>query len=189
MKAEDVAQLLPWVFQRTNRAGNPLSVLLEVIEELQKPSEEILANVDRFIDPYRTHDRFVPYLASWVGLEHLLEAGEDESGPQFAPGNGQLRELIASSAFLFRWRGTRIGLLRFLETATGVQGFVVEENPTGPDNRAVPFHVRVEVPSAASEYESLITRIIESEKPAYVTYEVVMSGAVDHRDSTDIPEQ
>lgn len=189
MKAEDVAQLLPWVVQRTNRNGNPLSVLLEVIEELQEPSEDILANVDRFIDPYRTRDRFVPYLASWVGLEHLMEAGEDETGPQFAPGNGQLRELIASSAFLFRWRGTRIGLLRFLETATGVTGFVVEENPIGSDNRALPFHVRVEVPAAASEYESLITRIIESEKPAYVTYELITSDAVDNGVSTDTPEE
>lgn len=177
MKAEEISRLLPWVFQRTNQDGNPLFALLNVIEALQEPSEEILANVDIYFDPYRAPDRFVPYLAGWIGLDHLLDAGFDGGGPTFAAGTGRLRVLIAESASLSRWRGTRHGLLRFLEIATGVDGFSIEENPPGPDNRRQPFHLRIDIPVSARQFESLITRIVESEKPAYVTYELAHAGA------------
>lgn len=177
MKADEIARLLPWVFQRTNQAGNPLSAILGVIEGLQEPSEEILANVDTYFDPYRAPDRFVPYLAGWVGLDHLLDAGSNDGGPVFATGNGRLRELIAANAHLSRWRGTHQGLLQFLEVATGVEGFAIEENPPDADNRPQPFHLRIQIPETADRYQSLIVRIVESEKPAYVTYELIEAGA------------
>lgn len=177
MKADEIARLLPWVFRRTNEAGNPLSAILDVIEGLQEPSEEILANVEKYFDPYRAPDRFVPYLAGWVGLDHLLDAGGAEGEPVFATGNGRLRELIAANAYLSRWRGTHHGLLQFLEIATGAEGFSIDENPPAPDNGARPFHLRIEVPDAARQYQSLIARIVEQEKPAYVTYEFSQAGS------------
>ena len=187
MKAEEIALLLPWVYQRTNHPGNPLSVLLDVMEGLQEHSEGILAGVDAYFDPYRAPDRFVPYLASWMDLDRLLESGADGEGPGFAPGIGRLRDLIASNAYLSSWRGTSTGLLRFLEVATGTQGFVIDENPIGPDNLPRPFHVRIEVPPAARDYEALIVRIVEAEKPAYVTCEVVMTAL--HEPVDRLPEE
>ena len=38
-----------------------------------------------------------------------------------------LRELIAAAAQLSQWRGTAQGLQRFLETATGIEGFELDE--------------------------------------------------------------
>src|SRR5262249_49938521 len=106
----------------------------------------------------------------------LLVASTDEGGaarvPEFPTGDGRLRELVASAAYLSRWRGTRKGLLRFLEVATGLKGFDVDENVAGPDGRVRPLHVRVLAPHAAEPYQALIRRIVDLEKPAYVTYDL-----------------
>ena len=39
----------------------------------------------------------------------------------------------------------------------------------GSDGRPKPFHIRVRAPQEAAPYRVMIERIIESEKPAYVT--------------------
>ena len=176
MKQSEIEQLLPEILQRTIRPGNPLLAILEVMEVLQAPAEEVLEQLDTFFDPYRTPDNFVPYLARWVVLEHLLgeapEQSSSTSSPAFPSGLGRLRELIAAAASLSQWRGTGRGLLRFLETATGIQGFTINEQVTGPQGQPKPFHIQIQAPAGAQAYRGLIERIIETEKPAYVTYEL-----------------
>ncbi len=182
MKRNEIEQLLPEVFRRTVRAGNPLFALLEVMETLHAPSEEVLAELDRYFDPYRTPDHFVPYLARWVDLHRFLSelpAPETEgetgaaSAVPFASGLGRLRELISAAAYLSKWRGTARGLLRFLETAVGREGFEIDETVPGPDGRPRPFHLLIKAPADVQHLTALIERIVEMEKPAYVTYELV----------------
>jgi phage tail-like protein len=176
MKQSEIKRLLPAVIGRTARKGNPLHTLLGVMEMLHDPSERVLDNLDSYFDPLRAPDAFIPYLAGWVDLDRLLVANaaelREKAPPPFPTGVGRLRELVASAAFLAKWRGTATGLLRSLEIATGIQGFSVEENPLGPDRLAQPFHIRVHMPSEAARYEVIIRRIIEMEKPAYVTYDL-----------------
>jgi P2-related tail formation protein len=183
MKRNEIEQLLPEVIRRTIRPGNPLAALLEVMEALHAPSEEVLAELDRYLDPYRAPDSFVPYLARWVDLQRFLsefrESEPSSGGPAsvpFAGGLGRLRDLIAAAATLSKWRGTARGLLRFLETATGVHGFEIDETVPGPDGNPRPFHLRVRAPAASKRYRALVERIIEMEKPAYVTYELTFEG-------------
>lgn len=179
MKRKEVERLLPGVFQRTVVPGAPLLGVLEVMEALHEPSEAVLANLDATFDPLRTQDEFVPFLARWVYLERLFEqsSGIGRTSPTrtdspISTGLGRLRELIAAAAYLSKWRGTSRGLLLFLETATGLTGFVIEENVRGPDHLPRPFHLRIGVPGAAKPHSALIERIVEQEKPAYVTYEL-----------------
>ncbi|GHO58442.1 phage tail protein [Ktedonobacter robiniae] len=178
MKRTDIERLLPEVFQRAIEGGSPLLTLLEVMEALPAPDEAVLDQLDAFFDPYRAPDAFVPFLASWVDLERFLQGVPATSATQAAPswpsGMGRLRELIAAVPFLAQWRGTAKGLLRFLETATGVQGFTIEEQVPGSDGLPRPFHLRVRAPHEAAPYRAMIEQIIESEKPAYVTYELEM---------------
>ncbi|HVR84197.1 MAG TPA: hypothetical protein VMU54_07800, partial [Planctomycetota bacterium] len=87
-------------------------------------------------------------------------------------GLGRLRELVAGAAYLSQWRGTWRGLGRFLEIATGVSGFTVEESVAGTDGELIPFHIRIGVPRNARVHRTLIERIITLEKPAYVTFEL-----------------
>jgi phage tail-like protein len=137
--------------------------LLEIMDALHEPSEEILGNVGPYFDPYQAPDRFVPLLARWVDLERYLVDLPPEATPasRFAPGLGRLRELINAVAFLSKWRGTAKGLRLFLETATGIEGFVIDEQAPGPDGLPRPFHIRVHAPAEAQHYHELIRRVVE----------------------------
>lgn len=179
MNSRQIAQLLPRVFQRTLREGGLLQGLLEVMEGLWNPSEASLAHLDAAFDPHRTPEAFVPYLAGWVDLDRLfderpagVEEGVASDAPPLSSGMGRLRELVAVAAWLSQWRGTEKGLVRFLETATGIPGFSVDEETSGPKGTARPFHLRVVGPREAAPHEALLHRIIRSEKPAFVTYDL-----------------
>ena len=177
MKQKDIKALFPGVFQRTVRPKSPMMALLEVMEQLHAPSEAILASLPEYFNPYRTPDRFVPYLARWVDMERMLvdspEAYTSNTLPPFPAGLGRLRDLVARSAELSKWRGTARGLKAFLETATGIDGIVIDERVPGPDGRPQPFHIVIKAPVSAQGFQVLIDRIIRMEKPVYVTYQLV----------------
>lgn len=184
MKRADIERLLPEIFQRTlppdDEMDNPLRAFLSVMETLHAPTEQVLASLDAFFDPYRTPDRFVAYLASWVDLDQLWL--DDPTGyslatlPPFPTGVGRLRALIAAAATLSRWRGTETGLRLFLETATGVTGFGIDDAVEDENGEIIPFHIRVRVPAAAQASVGLIRRIVELEKPAYATWELELAA-------------
>lgn len=175
MKQTQIKKLLPWVYQRTAQPGNPLTALLDVMQDLHTPVEATLSHLDSMFDPRRTADSFVPYLAGWVDLGVLIDVsrgGGPSASATFPTGLGRLRELIASAATLSEWRGTKKGLQMFLETATGSSGFSIEEQVAGPDGKIKPFHLQVTAPKSLVSYRPLLERIIELEKPAYVTYDL-----------------
>ncbi|MBN9389030.1 MAG: FHA domain-containing protein [Chloroflexi bacterium] len=184
MKQTEIQQLLPEIFQRAVHPGNPLFAVLSVMESLQAPSENILQNLEIHYDPRRSPDRFVAYLASWVNLDRLLSTApvsasarpEVATSATFPTGLGRLRELVAAAPYLSRWRGTARGLMTFLEIATGLRGFVIEEQPPGPDGLPRPFHLRIQAPAMDPAMRQLVVNIIELEKPAYVTYDLVFPG-------------
>lgn len=194
MKRTEISTLLPGVFQRTLRAapapgtaasaasasGGPLDALLEVMEMLHAPSEAALADLAQTFDPRRTRDEFVPFLARWVDLDRIFEQGDllGRSGRARAPistGLGRLRELTARAAWLSKWRGTLPGLRRFLQIATGEKQFEIRENVDG-EGRTRLFHFTVAAPKSLTPHRALLERIIESEKPAYTTYDLVMES-------------
>lgn len=154
MRHQAIERLLPAAYQRAATRGSVLYALLDVMEGMHAPDEEVLETVDDLFAAYRTRDELLPFLARWLALEHLPVPA------------GRLRNLIAEGAALAQWRGTPEGLLRTLEIATGVGGFAIEE----PRDR--PYHFVVRVPAAAAGQVALIRRIVEAEKPAATTAEV-----------------
>jgi hypothetical protein len=62
--------------------------------------------------------------------------------------------------------------VEFLETATGLSGYRIEEEVMDEQGQARPFHICVRAPAGAERYRALIQQIVEAEKPAYVTYEL-----------------
>ena len=161
MKRNEIARLLPGVFQRTLHENGPLVALMDVMEALHAPSEALLAELPSLFHPLRAPERFVPFLAHWVDL-----------GVPVTTGLGRMRELVAAAVELSRWRGTARGLLLFLRTATGREDFVIEEQVPGPGGRPRPFHLRVRAPAELAAHRPMVEAIIEREKPAYVTYEL-----------------
>jgi phage tail-like protein len=180
MKKAKIQGMLPEVIQRTVAPGSPLDGLLGVMEALHSPDEEILAHIETYFNPYTASDAFVPYLAGWVDLGGYLA---DPSGslervrtPSVSTGLGRLRELIAASAYLSRWRGTSKGLLGFLQIATGNASFTIEEHAPDAQGNPRPFHLLIKGPKAVEPYRPLIERIIQAEKPAYMTYDLILTG-------------
>lgn len=157
MRRPAIDRLLPTAYQQAAGPGSPLGALLDLMEQLHGPDEELLDRIEDIAAPYRAPDRLLPYLAGWVALDHLAAVPIPV---------GRLRDLVAHGAELAQWRGTRRGLVRMLEIATGVAGFAIEEPR--------PFAFVVRVPAAASAHSELVRRIIEAEKPAATTYEVVI---------------
>jgi hypothetical protein len=160
--------------------------------------------LEAWLNPRRAPDPFVPYLAGWVDLDRMT--GLDVMAPEDRRAGGvsardavamaaatvaampvsglsRLRELVASAAELARWRGTQRGLLQFLQTATGVTGFEVDEEPRWPDGRLRPFHFVLHGPEEAAALRPLIERIVESEKPAYVTCDIQLGAQREGRSS------
>jgi len=180
MHRERIAALLPEVMQRTRASGGLLDGMLAVMEAHHVPVETALANLDACFDPLRAPARFVPFLAHWVNLGRWTEderrsatARRHSRAPQrMLPSAGRLRLLVAAAAQLAKARGTKAGLVRFLETATGTQGFVVNEEVDAA-GRPRSFHFVVRAPAAARRLRDLVQQIIEAEKPAFVTYELV----------------
>lgn len=171
MQRPDIEALLPAVYQDAVRPDSPLDAVLEVAARLPQPIEELLGAVERLFDPRRAPDDMVVYLAHWLDLDHFLVTRPDaRPGESLPTGMGYLRELCAAAASLSGQRGTRAGLVRFLEVATGHKGFRIEEN-VGRDGTARPFHFTVTAPAAAQSHRELIHAVVAFEKPAYVTYE------------------
>jgi phage tail-like protein len=173
MTRDEISQLLPGVFQRTLGERNPLGPLLAVMEALHAPTEAALAGLDATFDPRRTADNFVPFLARWVDLDRVfdVDAASAPNRPPISTGLGRLRELAAAAAWLSKWRGTARGLQRFLHIATGEKDFEIAETDASGGRRL--FHVTVFAPESVRTHRGLIERIIESEKPAYVTAELI----------------
>jgi phage tail-like protein len=182
VKRETILRLMPVVFQRTAEDDSPLLGLLGVMEQLHEPSEEILRNLSAVFNPRSAPDRFLPYLSRWVNLDWLFEpmlegwSGDREQHVPFPPGLASMRELVALSFRLNRESGTARGLLLFLRTATGSADFAIEENPPGPNGVPRPYHMLVRAPASAVPYRVMLQRIIEFEKPAYVTFDLVFDG-------------
>ncbi len=179
MKHQVIKQLLPEVFQRTDQVGSPLFSLLEIMEMLTEPAEKILRQVPKYFNPYTTPEKFLPFLASWVDLDRFFPSFHNQSLSDLDSlrgiGTGRLRELIVAAPRLSKLRGTSAGLLLFLETASGMKGFKIDENVL-PENKGVlPFHIEIIAPQTARKHHGLIKTIIEQEKPAYVTYNLEYS--------------
>jgi phage tail-like protein len=162
---------LPEVFQVAARTSAPLAALGAVATDLHAPVRELLATLDRTVDPVRCPPRMVGYLAAWVDLDWLtLPDRHSASRVALAGGSAPLRDLIVRAADLSARRGTAAGLTRFLHLATGVDGFTVED-------RADAFHVVVHVPAAAAAQVVAVRRIVDTLKPAHVTAEVRLADA------------
>jgi len=191
MQRDAVERLLPTMFQLAARPGSPLDAALHVIADLHEPDEELLAEIDAVFDPYRAPDAFVPWLTRWVGLDWLVadESVDADASARpdltdaFPPGLGRLRDVVAAGAELAQRRGTDAGLRLFLETATGLSGFVVTE----PVDR--PFHLVVTAPAEAEPYAAVLRRIIAATKPAYTTAELAFIRPFGAAEPTNPPEQ
>jgi phage tail-like protein len=166
MSRDQIEQLLPSVIRRTIAPGTPLAALTTVMADLFDPADQAAGTLDTCFDPWRCPERFLPLLAAWVDLPLPVTTG-----------SRRLRELIAVAVGLHQVRGTRRALLAFLEAATGVHGFEIDEDVRDATGRPRPFVVAVRAPAAVRAHAAMIERLIESERPAQVRCELAFVPA------------
>lgn len=177
-----IETLLPSFMQRAAESNAPLAAMLDSMAALVDPDVSRFEEIETLFDPRQVEERFVPFLAGWVDLGRVYEIPvpfQPRRGlavPGIGRIGGSLRELVAVAAELSQFRGTTRGLVRFLEVATGVVGFRIEDADADEQGAHRAFHITLVVPEAAREQESLVARILAMEKPAHVTARIAYDG-------------
>jgi phage tail-like protein len=157
---------------------------LMLFESFWEPIGDRIDHISDYFDTRLAPPDLLPWLATWVDL--IL----DEDWPE-----EKQRQLLGSMVLLYRQRGTRRGLQKYLEIYTGQKPEIVEHRAQnfrlGPAARLGPslalgkqnvshtFSVTLLLPAAASETERKARRrkieaIIDSEKPAHTVYDLVI---------------
>jgi phage tail-like protein len=132
-----------------------LGHFLQAFEEILVPIEQTTDNFDLYLDPYTTPAFFLGQLAAWLDLTL------DEKWPL-----DKRRRLVAEAAELYRRRGTRWSLSRFLEIYADVVPQIVES-----DDQPHLFSVVLRLPAGSRNVDrATVERIIEVSKPAHTVY-------------------
>lgn len=164
MRAAEIALLLPDVYRRSAPPGSVLAAVLDVMEQLHQPSEDVLSAFEEYLDPLVTPTPFVRLLATWVDLERLDAAAAGQPSLDVE----RMRLLVHLAAPLGGTRGTAEGLRLAVRAATGL-----------PECRVLatgPFTVRVELPGATPAQLELARAVVHQERPAHILAEVTDGG-------------
>ena len=149
---------------------------------------EIILALPDLLDPDKTPEEFLPWLASWLALDLRADLPVDRK-----------RSLIANAVALYTWRGTRKGLEDMLNIITGGGSAAIKEpeiltltvgvqavvGSTTRLGRDLPyfFEVRLTMPHGPltgeklSALEALVRDTIELGKPAHTHYQLELAFA------------
>jgi phage tail-like protein len=162
-------QYLPAPFHADSFVGR----YLMIVETIFSSIERTVDNVHYYFDPAVTPEEFLPWLASWVGVEL------DENMPV-----AKRRAAIALAGSLYRWQGTRRALREHLRAYAGRPPLIVENfdgmrlgqdaalgvNTQLGQPRPNTVAITVLVDRLEDVDEDVLRRIVEREKPAHVGY-------------------
>ncbi|WP_168120979.1 phage tail protein [Paenibacillus sp. HB172176] len=176
---ETYLSYLPAVYQEDDESRDFLERYLSLFGTLFSDLEEQIDDFSQYIDPRRAAGEHLRWLATWVGLE-TDDNWKDE----------QVQAFIQASPELYRYRGTREGLLKTIEIYSGQRPFIVEYYQTkGMRDHAelrslseglygddpYTFTVLLRPEQAPTEKErAVIEQLLEEQKPAYTEAKLVM---------------
>jgi len=158
--------LLPALFQEDPFATG----LCAGLDEVLAPILVTLDCLDAYLDPALAPADFVDWLAGWVAL--ALDQNWSEA---------QRRALVARACELYRWQGTRRGLVEHLRLYTGVEPEVSDSGgaawssiPGGvvPGEAVPEVRVRVVLGPGSIVDERAVEAVVRAAKPAHVRHRV-----------------
>lgn len=112
---ETLLSYLPAVYQEDESSRGFLARYLSLFGTLFDSLEEQIDNMGMQFDRERVQGQQLRWLGSWLGLESD-EHWSDE----------WVRRLIRAAPELYRYRGTRIGMEKLVETVTGTPPIIIE---------------------------------------------------------------
>lgn len=131
-----------------------LGQFLLAFEGVFAPVEQMVDNFDLYLDAYQAPDYFLETLGAWLGL------ALDEKWSV-----AKRRALVAEAAELYRRRGTRWALARYLQIYAEVKPEIRE-----PEDRPHHFEVVLRLPPGGSVDRATVERIIDANRPVHATY-------------------
>lgn len=149
--------------------------LRRFLKIFQDVSDTVLTQVDvldRVFDPAVAPDEMVRQMGRWIGLDWIDSSFEDETQ----------RRAVMSYAGILPWRGTAKGLRDLLKLITDSDDVTVTDIGGGIFKRDgandLPPHIRITMPASTWITDQDIVRIVRSEVPASVTFELEIDGRV-----------
>ncbi len=176
-------QYLPALYRDDELMGQ----FLLIFEDIMKPLENTVNNLAMYFDPLVTPEPLLPWLASWLDL------ALDPTWPI-----ERRRELVKSAAELYRWRGTKRGLVEYLRIHTGSVPEISEYIPgmrldtetklgintqLGSSGEGHHFTVSLELDGNNEINIDSVKSIIEAQKPAHTVYTLQIKGKEPRQDS------
>ncbi|MBD3884250.1 phage tail protein [Phormidium tenue FACHB-886] len=181
---------LPSLYREVDFIGRFLKIFEQSFEPVVQSFEMMWAHLDPLTAPVA----LLPFLATWVGWQN--DPNWDIR---------QQRRLIKQAVELYRWRGTRTGLRLYLHWYTGLPldddipqeankhisitepfgaAFVLESSVLGESavlGGGQSYHFLVRLRGDRPEHrryldETLIRKIIDQEKPAFCTYDLLIES-------------
>jgi phage tail-like protein len=164
--AHPLGDLLPAVFLE-----DPMALgFVAGLDPMLDPVHLTVDCLDTYVDPWLTPPDFLPWLASWVGIDL------DERIPV-----GRRRAIVAIAGALHHLHGTRAGLVRLVELVTG--GTVEVRESGGIRWSAVPgaeppgepepgLEVIVRVVDPGPDVQDRVERVVREIRPAHLPFRV-----------------
>jgi phage tail-like protein len=177
-------RFLPSIYQSNDiKSGGFLKRYLWIIQSIIAGINGKLDNIDRYFNPLEAPGDFYKWIATWfsVNLEYDI--------PEY-----KMRLLVKEAVKLYRWRGTALGISKYLEIVTGVKPEIIDHD-IPIDEFIIADHATVERP-IVGEHSSLynftvyfpvridhfdletikkIHQIVKLEKPAHANYFIVFA--------------
>ncbi len=179
---------LPGIYREVDFIGR----ILNIFERAFEPTVKALELMWAYLDPLTAPKSLLPFLAHWVGWEILSTIPLERQ-----------RHLIRNAISIYRWRGTKKGLRFYLHLYTGLSldddlperekhicieeaigaGFVLGQAHLGDSTmlgggRPYHFAVRLRFPTSQPLDETLIRKIIDTEKPTWCTYDLFLEELI-----------
>ncbi|MCP4133336.1 MAG: PASTA domain-containing protein [bacterium] len=175
-------RFLPSIIQSSDiRNNDMLRRFLWIFQSVLNSINIKLDHIDTYFNPLEAPKEFFQWLASWFAISLDYAIPEEK-----------MRLLVKEAVNLYRWRGTAIGIAKFLEIITGVMPKVIQnevpyheyvikddllvERPIIGENTSL-YNFIVEFPVKSDHFDletmKKIHQILKSEKPAHSNYFVV----------------
>jgi phage tail-like protein len=137
----------------------------------QRMADTVVDQIDTLpymFDPSVAPDNMVRAMAEWIGVDWVDSSLDDRLQ----------REIVMKYSQLIQWRGTNQGLVLLLELLSGGPVEVRDTGGVFPEGESphAPPHVRLDLAQAGWNRTADLIRIIRSELPATVTFDLWVAG-------------
>lgn len=145
--------------------------LVRFLSIFQDVADTVMHQVDtlpHMFDAAVAPDAMVRALGQWIGIDWIDPSLPDELQ----------RRIVREYSALLQWRGTARGVRQLLELVSGSSATVDDNGGVFLEGEApnLPPHVRLAVETSGWATEADLLRIVQSELPAAVTFELRVGG-------------